>query len=400
MIAGPGRRLAGTFAAAACALTLLAGCSIPSRPLWWPKPKHTDAPHEGVGANSARANSARANRARPAVPAVADVWHKGVPQLGIDVYWVANAKDSDAVIRGKARRIIDYAISLGSNSISLSFPFYTYGITSDTVYASQATTPSPAHIAIFLSEAAESHIRVMLRPLLNESALVAQNPQAWRGSIEPADTAAWFRSYRRFLLPYAEVAAAGHAATFVIGTELESLEGDPRWPSLVRAVRAVYPGQLLYDENFDEFAADDAKPPVAAFGVDAYPRFQLPDSASVDELASAWEGWLGTHPPAVLSEAVLSEVGIDAVAGSYSDPGAWLGTVDSPIDQRVQRNWYEAVCRAVAAEHVAGVYWWEVSFDANPADPGPFQSDRITFVGRSAQQVIKTCFARLSGPGG
>jgi len=331
---------------------------------------------------------------------VAAVWHQGMPQLGIDVYWVANTTDSDAVIRAKARRIINYAISLGCNSISLSFPFYTYGITSDTVYASPATTPTPGHIAIFLSEAAKSHIRVTLRPLLNEDVLVAQNPLAWRGSIEPTDPAAWFRSYRRLLIPYAEVAAAGHAATFVIGTELESLEGDPRWPTLIRAVSSVYRGQLLYDENFDEFAAHDMSLPLAAFGVDAYPRFQLPDSASVGELAAAWEGWLGTHTPAVLRKTILSEVGIDAVAGSYSDPGAWLGTVDSPIDQRVQKGWYEAVCRAVAADHIGGVYWWEVSFDADPADPGPFESDRITFLGRSAQQAIKTCFSGLSGRAG
>lgn len=41
--------------------------------------------------------------------------------------------------------------------------------------------------------------------------------------------------------------------------------------------------------------------------------------------------------------------------------------------------WFEAVCRASAAEHIGGVYWWEVNFDANPASPGPFQSDRIIF---------------------
>ena len=386
MIAGSGRRLVGG-AAIACALTLLAGCSIPSRPLWWPKARQSDAPRD----------TARTKRVGSEVPTVADIWHQGMPQLGIDVYWVGNTKDTDAVIRAKARRIINYAIGLGANSISLSFPFYTYGITSDTLYGSPATTPTPAHIAIFLSEAAESHIRVTLRPLLNEDALVAQNPQAWRGSIDPADLAAWFRSYRKLLVPYAEAAATGHAATFVIGTELESLEGDPRWPALIRALRSVYPGQLLYDENFDEFAAHDANLPVATFGVDAYPRFQLPDSATVGELARAWKGWLGTHTPAVLSKVVLSEVGIDAVAGSYSDPGAWLGTADSPIDERVQRNWYEGVCRAVIADHVAGLYWWEVNFDANPADPAPYQSDRITFLGRSAQQVIKTCFTQLTG---
>ena len=221
-------------------------------------------------------------------------------------------------------------------------------------------------------------------------------PIAWRGSIEPTNPSAWFRSYRRLLLPYAAVAASGHAATLVVGTELESLEGDPHWPALIRAVRSVYPGQLLYDENFDEFAQHDANLPLSTFGVDAYPRFQLPDTATVGQLTQAWENWLGAHALSVRESVVLSEVGIDAVAGSYPDPGAWLGTTQSPIDTTVQTNWYKAVCRAVSAEQVGGIYWWEVSFDANPADPGPFQSDRITFLDRPAQQVIKDCFAKLA----
>jgi hypothetical protein len=330
------------------------------------------------------------------VAVVTRPWHRGIPQLGIQVYWTGNKGDSDAVIAAKAQRIINYAISLNANSIALTFPFYTQGITASSVYANPVTTPSPAHIAIFLAQAAKSHLRVMLRPILNENALVAQNPIAWRGSIEPADRQAWFASYRDLLVPYAEAAQAGKAATFVVGAELETLEGDPNWPDLVHAIRSVYHGQLEYDENFDEFAAHNTNLPLANFGVDAYPRFALSDAATVATLASAWETWLGTHTAAVRHRVVLSEVGIDAVAGSYADPGAWLTTTTAPIDLAVQTKWYEAVCRAAQAEQIAGIYWWEVNFDADPADPGPYESDRLTFLGRPAQQVISRCFAGLS----
>jgi hypothetical protein len=386
MIPSRGCRGAAIAVSAACLLALGSACStIPSRP-------------EAAARPSRPAAAASKDR----VPVVAHGWHAGMPQLGIDVYWTANTKDSDAVVRAKARRIIDYAISLNANSIALTLPFYTYGLSSDTVYASKTTTPSPAHVAIFLSEAAKSHIRVTLRPLLDEIALVAQNPLAWRGSIEPANRSAWFGSYQDLLMPYAAVAESGPAATFVIGAELQSLESDPHWPALIRAVRSVYPGELQYDENFDEFEAHDTSLPLSTFGVDAYPRFQLPDTATVGQLTRAWEEWLGSHTLAVRRTAVLSEVGIDAVAGSYSAPGAWLGTIQSPIDTQIQTNWYQAVCRAVSAEQIGGVYWWEVSFDADPADPGPYQSDRITFLGRPAQQVVKDCFATLtsreSGP--
>lgn len=369
-------------------LLFVCACSIPSRPLWWPKPKHSAPNAVNVNRNGTGTAAGAQAGAQP--------WHPGLRQLGIQVYWTANAGDSPAVVQAKARRIIDYVISLDANSIAVTFPFYTYGITSDKVYVSPATTPSPADVAIFLAAAAKSHVRVTLRPILNESALVAQDPIAWRGMINPTSRAAWFRSYRSLLLRYAPVAQSGHAATYMIGTELDSLEGDPGWPGLVSAVKSVYKGELLYDENFDEFAAHDVNLPLSTFGVDAYPRFNLPDSASVAELTQAWDGWLGTHTMAVRRRAILSEVGIDAVAGSYPDPGAWLATTRSRIDLAVQTKWYEAVCKSVAAEDIGGIYWWEVNFDANPADPGPYESDRLTFLGRPAQDVIRSCFASLS----
>jgi hypothetical protein len=369
-------------------LLLVTGCAIPSRPLWWPKPKKSAA---AQNVDRAAASSS------PALKTVAQPWHPGMRELGIQVYWTANKVDNnDALIRAKADRIINYAISLNANSIAVTFPFFTYGLNSDTLYDSQET-PSPAYIGIFLQEAAKSHLRVTLRPILNENALVAQNPIAWRGIISPADRTAWFLSYRRLLLPFARVAQSGGAATFVVGTELDSLEGDPNWAPLITAIRSVYHGQLLYDENFNEFAAHNTTLPLSAFGVDAYPRFKLPDSTSVAGLTSAWDNWLGTHTAAVRHRAILSEVGIDAVSNSYDDPGAWLTTTTSPINVRVQTRWYEAVCRAVTTEHIGGVYWWEVSFDADPAHPAPFLSDRLTFLGRPAQQVIRNCFASLAG---
>jgi len=363
----------------ACAAALSA-CAIPSRPAWLST--HSSEPGSDPGHPNA-------------IPTVAHPWHPGMRQLGIQVYWVANKTDSDEVVQAKARRIIDYAISLGANSIALTFPFYTYGLASTQVYAGPAT-PSPEHIGLFLAQAAESHIRVTLRPILNETVLISENPIAWRGMIEPNSTTAWFRNYLQLLMPYARVAQAGHAASFVVGTELESLEPAPQWQSLISSIRSVYSGQLLYAENFDEFAKHDRVLPLTTYTIDAYPRFNLPDSASVSRLTKAWEHWLGGHSSTVLSKVVLEEVGIDAVAGSYSDPGAWVTTTSAAIDEAVQTKWYEAVCRAVQAKDLAGVYWWEVNFDADPGNSRPWQADRLTFLGRPAQNVIKSCFTSIT----
>jgi hypothetical protein len=319
-------------------------------------------------------------------------------QLGIHVYWTANHDDSsDAVVRAKAQRIIDYAIGLNANSIAVTFPFFTYGLTADTVFAGRKLTPSPRHIEVFLAAAAQAHIRVTLRPELSENALIAQNPQAWRGSIQPKNRDAWFRSYRKLLVPYLAAAQAGHAATFVMGTELNSLEGAPQWPGLIRSFRSVYRGQLIYDENYDAFATGTSNPPVQSHDVDAYPGFGLPNGASVARLTGAWDAWLGAHPLSVRRQLTLSEIGIQAVAGSYTAPWNWYSALDAPIDTHVQASWYRAACNAVSTEQIGGgIYWWEVNFDANPTAARPFETDRLTFLDRPAQQVIRNCFAKLS----
>ncbi len=186
------RTLPATVAVLALPVTVSA-CHIPDRPVWWP---------------SARADTAATTASGASLPVlkVAKPWRPGMRQFGIDVYWVANTTDPAAVVSAKARRIINYAVGLHANSISLSFPFYTDGVRSDALFA-RKTTPSPADIAIFLSAAVKSRIRVMLRPILNEDNLFKQH--AWRGAIKPAHRAAWFASYTKLLLPYAKVRPPG-----------------------------------------------------------------------------------------------------------------------------------------------------------------------------------------------
>jgi hypothetical protein len=88
-----------------------------------------------------------------------------------------------------------------------------------------------------------------------------------------------------------------------------------------------------------------------------------------------------------------------AVVAAPDMPGPWQSEKLRGRLARWKPRWFEAVCRAPSAEHIGGVCWREVNFDANPASPGPFQSDWITFLGRSGQRAIKTCFAKLNGAG-
>jgi hypothetical protein len=355
---------------------LMSACSIPSRPAWWPA-------HDSSGGGVADTGK------QPTV-AVADRWRPGETQLGINIYWENTPSDSNAVVRAKARRVLNYAISLDANSVAVSFPFYTGGLRSDTI-AAGSKTPSPARLALLLDAAAAAGIRVTVRPILNEDSLTRQQANAWRGIIEPASRDAWFHNYQSFILPYAQAAQAHHVATFVIATEFNSLQKDTRWRNVVTAVSRVFHGQLLYSMNFDVFTKPDTISPVPSVGVDAYPQLQLPDAASVAQLEAGWNAWLNEKQKGAMPDLVLSEVGIPAQNDAYKHPGDW-GVSSKPLNLTVQVHWYEAACQFVQDRKLAGMYWWNVNFDANPAAAKATQKDRLTFVGKPAADAIKACF--------
>jgi hypothetical protein len=346
----------------------------------------------------------QAAKPRPAIPypvqVAADPWHAGMTQWGIQVYWQSTASDPPGYTWGKAQRIVNYIVGLNANSLAISFPFYTPDITASTVDAKPAT-PSPARVAILIQEARRAHLRVTVRPILNEASL--DPPAGWRGAIEPADPDEWFASYQRFLLPYAEVAQEYGAATFVVGTELDSMEGDPHWQGLIAAIGQVFHGQISYDANWSDYiSTPEVEVPVNSLGVDAYFPVDAPDSAPVSELVAGWDSWLDRKTSGPLSSLVLSEVAIGAEDDAYDSPGNFY--VSNPYNPHVQANWYTAVCTITRQRRMAGMYIWSLDFNATPDQP-PKTESPLDFLGRPlSESAIRACFSSAdvtqSQPGG
>jgi hypothetical protein len=333
---------------------------------------------------------------RPPVPypvhTVADPWRPGQTQWGIQVYWQNTATDPPDYTWGKAQRIVNYIVGLDANSLCISFPFYTPDLTASTVGA-KPTTPSPARVAILIQEARRAGLRVTVRPILDEASL--DPPAGWRGAIEPADRDEWFASYQRLLLPYAKVAQQYGAATFTVGTELDSMEGDPGWAGLITAIGQVFHGQISYDANWSDYiTTPQVEVPVRSFGVDAYFPVDAPDSAPVSELVAGWNSWLDRKTTGPLRSLVLSEVAIGAEDGAYDSPGNFY--VNNPPNPQVQVNWYTAVCAVTRQRHMAGMYVWSLDFNANPARP-PKSESPLDFLGRPrSEQALRACFSGTS----
>jgi hypothetical protein len=316
-------------------------------------------------------------------------------QLGIDVYWYQGSL-SESAVHADAVRIINYVLSLHANSIALSFPFYTQGPRSSTVYLSKANSPTPAQVGVFLSLARKAGIRTTLRPLLSESTLRPHHVS--RAKIRPGNLARWFDSYSKIIAPYLRVAQANHASSFVVGTELVSLSHQQkRWLSLIATARRTFRGSFLFEDSYEHFELWAHYRSKAAFAADMWPGFKgLRNNANLGQLTRAWKKFLAAYArQRSLRSLVISETGIAAVPGSYEHSGSWFG-IGTPtrVGRLMQKRWYTALCTAAKAYRVRGLYWWEINFTADPAHPAPWdRTDQFTFMGVPAQQAVASCFS-------
>lgn len=320
-----------------------------------------------------------------AVPDVSGAARATSVQLGVQVYW--HDVTDPAAVKTNADRLLDYVVGLGANSVGISFPIYTDGARPTRVYAKDVATPSPQSIRTVAAEAKARGLRVMLRPLIDEQN-ITNSAGAWRGSITPGSIPDWFTSYRQTLLPFLAAAQTAHADTFVLGSELDSLvDQAAQWHALEAASAAVFSGRLAYADNWGQWAT--GRPAVAGTdaGLDAYPQLDLPDSASVPQIAAAWTAWLHKRP-AGLADTVVQEVGIAATPGAYGHPAAW-GNQHQPLSPQIQVNWFAGACDAVRSLHLSGIYYWDLDAWDNPAQGA--STGTASFIGRG-DAAIKACF--------
>ncbi|WP_405019161.1 hypothetical protein OHV05_21740 [Kitasatospora sp. NBC_00070] len=324
-------------------------------------------------------------------PRVAKAWQQGAPEWGIQVYWLDDPADPENFVQGKADRIIQYVVGLKANSISISFPFYTGGRTSNELFT-EPTSPTPDRLALLVDAAHRAGLRTVIRPILDE---VVLKPQAggWRGNITPSDRTRWFASYSKLLTPYLKMAAEHQAEAFTIGTELNSLEGDPSWQGLMDQAKGLFPGRIGYDSNWDNYVKGQIQVPAQEIGVDAYfPARKSTDDAPVSELVASWNTWLDKKGKGPLPGTTLTEVGIPAQQGAYQAPGDFY--TRRAANNEVQARWFAAVCQVANERKLGGVYFWSAYFGTDPNQKAEEDTPRMEFAGRSAtEQAIRDCFS-------
>jgi hypothetical protein len=320
---------------------------------------------------------------KAAAPARFDLRREPRRQLGIGVdFYTYPGQD----VAAAARQTVDYAKSLHANSISISFPFFMHGSRGSAVFAT-SETPSPSELAQVAALAEDAGMYVSFRPLLDEHSLGMS-----RTNWKPDHPSAWFASYQKFLLPYAEMAQEAEVPALIEGTEFSRFGHSAQWDRLAAALRRVYTGTLVYDNNWGMPLAGDGGSKVVE-AVDSYQPIPLPASASVAQLTAAWAEYDASLPRGT----VELEVGIAAVSGAYLRPYQVSGWHDKKLDAAVQAHWFAAACHAMAREHLGGVYFWAVNLGQSPR-VRPTLADAFSWVDSPGATAVSRCFAALGHP--
>lgn len=244
--------------------------------------------------------------------------------------------------------------------------------------------------------------KVMLKPHVELNKDNPENNQRWRGEIgknfTSDDWKNWFKSYRKFISSYAEIASSFNVEQFCVGTELKTstFRRPCEWMEVVQDVRKLFGGELTYAAGWDEaeyiqiWNHEDLK----YIGVDAY--YQLRDKGGEKSVIALMEGWKPhLDRLAALSKRyddkkiLFTEIGFLSNVGTTYEP--WKNLCGS-VDLEEQSNAYEATfCCVGCREWFAGLFWYAWSIDPND---GGHLDDGYTPHNKPAENIMRKYYGR------
>ncbi len=248
----------------------------------------------------------------------------------------------------------------GASHVSLVVPYYQHNVRSVVIRRHPRFSPPARVVRRVISQARSLGLKVLLFPILRlEYALTADE---WRGSIRPRDPAAWWRSYSSVILEMARMARAGGVESLCVGSELSSMDRDPKeWALLLVKVRRTFRGKLIYSANWDHYRDVGIWGLVDQVGLSAY--FQLTAPGEPDDLERLIHAWREYRVQISRLRAqagkplVFTEVGYHSQRGTSARP--WDESADLPLGMEEQARCYRAFIRAwQGAEQLYGVYFW------------------------------------------
>jgi len=280
-----------------------------------------------------------------------------------------------------------------------------------------------------LTDALSLGLKPVLCPVLDPnwdihpagSRSTASPTATWRGTIgenftSQGDFDAFFESYRAWVWPYYQAAAAAGAYMIEVSSELDFLFGAPQaapaWRALVSDIRALpFPGKISIAADLGAALKISWADALDFVGLDVYPGLGDPlplgTPPSVDSLVEAYEAVVTPTLTALLARnltLIFSETGFQSRPNCHvrpwgtelmdpDDDSAWVLVVDVAC----QSNAYEALFRyALSKPYIHGVYLW--LWRSDPTTGGTFNGDFTPFA-KPAETTLRRWYGggNLSG---
>jgi hypothetical protein len=222
----------------------------------------------------------------------------------------------------------------------------------------------------------------------------------WQGDLKWANDAAWrawFKSYRDFILRYAELAERDRYDLFVLGTELKSATACDQqcWRGLIADVRHAYHGAITYAANWDEAEKVPFWDALDFVGVDAYAPIAKRPGAREADLCAAWDvlaKQLEALSRRTGKRIIITEIGYRAARDAAMAPATWpeadRGAVADPAHQA---SCFRAGFSILwGRPWLAGIYVWKVFSDDKDAEG----ATDFAISGKAAEAVVRDFYGR------
>ncbi|RZS99766.1 glycoside hydrolase family 113 [Aquimarina brevivitae] len=236
-------------------------------------------------------------------------------------------------------------------------------------------------------------IQVMLKPQL----------WVWQGEFtgliamkSESDWIAFEKSYRKFIMLYAELAKKMDVPLLCIGTELEKfVQQRPKyWNQLIDDIKKVYKGELTYAENWDQYRNTAIWDKLDYIGVDAYFPVTDKQSPTISEFKEGWQkhkvnlqDFSDKHQKPIL----FTEYGYRSV--HYTGKRPWdASRSENDINLEAQKNALAAIHHEFWQEDwFAGGFLWKWFHNHNEA--GGNNNNRFTIQNKPAEDLIRQLYS-------
>jgi hypothetical protein len=259
--------------------------------------------------------------------------------------------------------MLDEMVAAGASHVAIVVPYYMKDYRSFTIYRHPRFSAPMSTIERTIADARARGLTVFLFPILR---LEDESGGNWRGNLRPGDVDAFYASYEKYILSFAELAERLDVPLLSVGSELASMDVDAaRWRKIIAAVRRVYHGALTYSANWDHYEAVSFFDALDYAGVTGYFELAekekaLEEDPPIEQLVHSWREYhrrLMRWQHRIGKPILITEVGYLSQRGAAARP--WNEGANEALDLDLQRRCYEAFRRVWdGEERLAGAYFW------------------------------------------